>query len=185
MDMLRAKAGPFAVWLWLVIITIAGLAYYLYEQHKNAASGTTAAGTNTPEGYAQVPETVNQTDITFAPPTAPEPGKAVKVTVPDVIGEQYEAGAPKVSKAGLIAQRGEPDVGVVKRESPSAGSHITKGSVVTLSGKPWPQTQKDHKGSPPPKKKKGGKVDPGGPDKQAPPKPTSTHPATMHPAKAA
>lgn len=49
---LKSKMGPLPVWAWLALITIAGLGYYLYEQHKN---GSAAAQ---PQGESAAPEVV-------------------------------------------------------------------------------------------------------------------------------
>jgi hypothetical protein len=49
---LKSKMGPFPVWVWLAIITIAGLAYYLYEQHKQGSAA------QQPQGSTAAPEVV-------------------------------------------------------------------------------------------------------------------------------
>jgi hypothetical protein len=38
---LKSKFGPLPVWAWLGIITVLLLGYWLYEQHKAGATGTT------------------------------------------------------------------------------------------------------------------------------------------------
>ena len=70
MDALRAKFGPFPVWIWLALITALGLTYYLYERRKNPAAASTADMS----GTGQVPEVVSQDTINVSvPPEAPEP----------------------------------------------------------------------------------------------------------------
>jgi hypothetical protein len=72
---LKAKWGPLPVWGWLAIVTILGLAYYLYAQHK---AGTT---TSSASGAAQVPEIVNQFQMPGTTP--PDEPKHKKKKDPD------------------------------------------------------------------------------------------------------
>jgi hypothetical protein len=66
--------------------------------------------------------------------TSGHPGSG-KVTVPSVKGMHYDQAAVVIKHAGLDPQRAEPNVGIVETESPSAGSHVQKGSVVLLGHK--------------------------------------------------
>lgn len=77
-------------------------------------------------------------------------GNADKVKVPDVVGEKYRAGAEEIRDEHLIAQRGTPFVGTVRRESPHAGTRVRRGTVVTLSGRSggggrWPGPDPDRR----------------------------------------
>jgi predicted lipid-binding transport protein (Tim44 family) len=80
METLRARFGPFPLWVWLTLITALGLTYYLYERRKQGSAPATPA-----EGTAQVPETVNQVQVTV-PPEAPEPSAPVPKPPPVVGG---------------------------------------------------------------------------------------------------
>jgi hypothetical protein len=54
MGTLKAKWGPLPVWGWLAAITVILLAYYLYEQHKAATTGTGTTPSNlTPSQVGQ------------------------------------------------------------------------------------------------------------------------------------
>lgn len=58
-NVLKDKLGPLPLWGWLAVVTILGLAYYLYEQHKNAsASSSTSSSDLTPE--SDIPQFVIQ-----------------------------------------------------------------------------------------------------------------------------
>lgn len=77
-------------------------------------------------------------------------GQQPKVTVPDVTGEKYMQAAKEIRARGLIAQRGTPFVGTVRRESPHESTHVRRGTVVTLSGRSggggtWPKPGRHHK----------------------------------------
>lgn len=94
---LRQKMGPWPVWLYLVLVTAAGLAYYLYERHKNGSSSsaststTGTASTGQMTGSANVPDYVfqNTTNVTeppdqvnITPPPPPAPTPPVTTTPP-------------------------------------------------------------------------------------------------------
>lgn len=145
------------------------LLYFWWKSRQAAAAGTTPAATTaagtaapaatTPTGLSTTEFwhwiTDHQTTKTVTP--APQhPDKDGKIKVPDVVGEKYMAGSKKVRADHLIAQRGTPFVGTVRRESPHAGTKVRPGTVVTLSGKSggggtWPKapggrhTKKRHK----------------------------------------
>lgn len=80
----KTGLGRLPVWAWLVILTAIALGWYLWSRHKNA-SASPASGT------AQVPETVNEVQITENPPAAPPPSPPV--SPPPVHG----GGKPPVS----------------------------------------------------------------------------------------
>jgi PASTA domain len=173
-NVLTRKIGPLSTWVWIAIAGGAVLLWALYERHNSSSAGATsgtASDTQPPEVIQTTPPEINIYGHEGGTKPNEHHGRHGfrKVTVPDVIGQQYEAGAGKVSKAGLTPQRSSPFVGKVTRESPSAGSHVARGTTVTLSGRPWPQTQFRHPPKPGEKKAhKGAKVNPGGQDKKAP-----------------
>jgi LysM repeat protein len=62
---LKSKVGPFALWIWLAILTALAAVYYLYEKHKAGSSSSTggtsaSTGADTTGGEADVPQTVIQ-----------------------------------------------------------------------------------------------------------------------------
>jgi hypothetical protein len=184
-DMLKGKIGPLPMWAWLGIITALGLGYYLLVAKKKSAAAAAATATTpaTPEGFAQVPETVNQTTVnatfpnttqavtppvpppvgttpvTPTPPAPPSSPSAPTVDVPNVIGQRanFAIGELK-SGPGLSATtspvRNPKDEYTVTSEAPAAGTKVPKGSGVVLGVKALPPA-------------------------------AATHPATAHPAKAA
>lgn len=68
--------------------------------------------------------------------------KPTDVTVPNVVGIDYENAAKILQEIGLTPRRGRPNVGIVASESPKAGSKVKKGAKVTLQGRP--QGRKPH-----------------------------------------
>jgi hypothetical protein len=165
---LTRKLGPLPTWGWVAIAAgvIGGYAYIERKQSSSATSGTQAASTEPPYVFQLYPPDGNDDSTSSTP--AKKTGSR-EVAVPDVIGEEYPAGSAKVTKAGLRAQRSSPFVGKVTRESPSAGTHVKRGTMVTLSGKPWPQSQQG-KGGPLPKKP--------APKRPVPKKKAKSHPGT-------
>ncbi len=71
------KLGPLPLWAWMGLGLALGLTYYLIKKDKasaTAASSTTAAGVGTAGGTTDsslIPQFVNQTYVTGAPPSAP------------------------------------------------------------------------------------------------------------------
>jgi hypothetical protein len=127
-----------------------GLVYFWWRSRTGAAAAaaTTAAsapatptGLNTSDFSSWVHDHQSSTTTT----AGGDKDHAKKVTVPDVTGEKYPIASKKIAAEGLIAQRGSPYVGKVVRESPHAGTKVRHGSVVTLSGEPWPGS-KGHAG---------------------------------------
>lgn len=77
---LKDKLGPFPTWLWLLMITIAGLGWWLIEQRKSSSS-TTAADTT--GGQADVPEIIIQNQEPGAQsPSGTSPGPGPVISVP-------------------------------------------------------------------------------------------------------
>ena len=79
---LGRKMGPMPVWMWLVILTVAGLAFYLWKQRTAASSGSAVTGTGSVTPASSVPDYVSQTTInleeppeTGTPPPGPPPKK--------------------------------------------------------------------------------------------------------------
>lgn len=127
----------------------------LYFWWKNRQAGTTAAGTaaapagtttsTTPTGLstAELWSWISDHHSSKTTKTTRKAGgghghdghREHKVKVPDVTGDKYMAGAKEIRGRHLIAQRGTPFVGTVRRESPHAGTSVRPGTVVTLSGK--------------------------------------------------
>lgn len=62
------------------------------------------------------------------------PPKTADVTVPAVTGIDYEQAATVLHSVGLVAHRGQKDVGRVTEQNPAAGAKVRKGSAVTLHG---------------------------------------------------
>jgi hypothetical protein len=182
-EMLKGKIGPLPMWAWLGIITALGLGYYLLVAKKKAAaaasasSGTTPA---TPEGFAQVPETVNQTTVTAnfpqttppapppvgttpvqpTPPAPPSSPSAPTVTVPNVVGQRANFAIGELKSGPGLSATTSPERNPkyeynVIAENPPAGAKVAKGSGVVLGVAAIPAA------------------------------PAATHPATAHPAKAA
>jgi hypothetical protein len=123
MEMLRARFGPFPVWVWLTLITALGLTYYLYERRKQGAAPATPA-----EGTAQVPETVNQVQVTV-PPEAPEPSAPVPPTAavpgpppPNNAQEALEA-RQQAAEQKTIAQQRKEIAGLQKEERQDTATH--------------------------------------------------------------
>ena len=176
---LTRKIGPLPAWAWVSVIGGVILLWAWWERRNSTsttASSTTASDTTPPEVIQTTPPTINITNPGSSPTTHHSRAGTRQVSVPDVIGQQYETGSKKVSSAGLTPQRSSPFVGKVTRESPSAGSKVARGTTVTLSGHPWPQTQFRKKPTPNPggpdqtghghgPDKKKPKPNPGGPDK--------------------
>lgn len=69
--------------------------------------------------------------IRTAPAPAPKPAQ---VTVPSVTGIDYDSAASVLKSVGLVAHRGQADVGRVTIQDPKAGAKVKKGSRVTLHG---------------------------------------------------
>lgn len=73
-----------------------------------------------------------------APPVHSEPSRGQgkpQVKVPDVVGKNYTNAAIILASKGLKSTRGEKNVGIVREESPSAGTTVHRGTVITLSGR--------------------------------------------------
>lgn len=64
--------------------------------------------------------------------------KPKQVTVPKVTGEDFQAAAKQLDTVGLVARRGNADVGIVTAQVPRAGSKAKSGSTVVLRGKGSP-----------------------------------------------
>jgi len=73
---LKERVGPLPLWGWLAAITLAAVAYYLWNRHNAANAATTS--TTTPAG--QVPDFVIQNQYPPQPAQTPEgedePGKS-------------------------------------------------------------------------------------------------------------
>jgi hypothetical protein len=65
---LKQKMGPMPVWGWLALITVLGLGYWLYAQHKSG--GTSAAQT-----AGGSPASVGQPGVVVINQGGPEPGR--------------------------------------------------------------------------------------------------------------
>ena len=68
------KIGPLSMWVWVVIIGSAIVAYSLYK--RKTASATATPGTATGTDASQVPQFVNQTYTNPTAPVAGPPGPA-------------------------------------------------------------------------------------------------------------
>ena len=130
------------VWFWWKKRTGAASSAASEPATGNSSAPSTPTGMNTADFSSWVHD--HQSSSTTTAPG--KPGAAKKVTVPDVTGSKYPVASKQIAAAGLIAQRGSPYVGKVARESPHAGSKVAHGSVVTLSGEPWPGS-KGHTGT--------------------------------------
>lgn len=145
---LKAKIGPLPTWAWLGIITVLGLAYYLFEQHK-AGSASTTATPDTTQGDASVPETVNQVTVnnpppatvppTAPPPTTSPPSETGTVDVPNVEGMHAADAVKTLQKAGLVAhlnrQTPPHKTGTILSQTPGKSKKVAKGSTVDLNNK--------------------------------------------------
>lgn len=124
MDSLRAKLGPLPVWGWLVLVTLLLAGYWLYEKYK---SGSTAGAS----GTAQVPETVNQVQVTNTPPTPPSDAAALTA-------EQQKYAALAKTQAGdaktLAAQKAE--IAKLEQEEKNEDKGKKQPSLKTSSKKP-------------------------------------------------
>jgi PASTA domain len=138
---LGRKLGPLAVWAWLAILTVGGVAYYLYAKSKSGSSSSTAAdtsGTGSETPSSGVPDYVSQVTIN-QPQPASTPGNVTTtdVTVPNTVGQPQEAAYAIISTAGLKPATTTPPIKgttiYVKSQSPAAGAKATKGSTVTLT----------------------------------------------------
>jgi hypothetical protein len=161
-NVLTRKLGPLPTWGWVAIGGGGILLWAWAERKKTTATATTASSPGTDSSDLQPPY------VFQVYPSTQEGGSggtgksghehqrhaSRSIEVPNVIGEEYTQGSEKVTKAGLKAQRSSPFVGKVTRESPSAGTRVKGGSLVTLSGKPWPQSQGAKGGTRPVPKKK-------------------------------
>lgn len=132
MDTLKAKIGPLPTWAWLLLITIAGLGYYLISSRKSAAAtpATPASGT------AQVPETVNQLSTTTI--QAPVPPAAPGDVVPESQLDTEEAKLAAANKASA-AQEGQLDsvqaqLAAAKRTNAEEESEEGRGEPPTHHG---------------------------------------------------
>jgi hypothetical protein len=147
-EMLTSKVGPIPVWGWLGAATagIGAWAWVERSRSKSASSGASSSSSSS-EG---VPDYVFQIQNQL-PPEAGTPTKtttAGKAKVPSVTGHTYTDASGILAAQGLRAARaaGEKDVGKVTSQSPKAGTEVTKGSTVTLSGKgPAKKTKKKAK----------------------------------------
>jgi hypothetical protein len=75
-NLLTAKLGPLATWVWLLIGTVLIGAYYLYEKHK-AGTGSSPAAPGTTANASQVPDIILQdygVPVTQTVTAAPPPG---------------------------------------------------------------------------------------------------------------
>jgi hypothetical protein len=73
-NVLRAKLGPLETWVWLLIVSIAFLIYYVWQQHKASTSTAAPASVGQPGVVVQNiggPDT----DEGTAPPKEPKPNK--------------------------------------------------------------------------------------------------------------
>lgn len=76
---MKEKLGPLPLWAWLAIVTVLGLAYYLYEQHvAGSSSSTSSTGNLVPQ--SGIPQFVIQnqypTQVTGPAPPASGPPPA-------------------------------------------------------------------------------------------------------------
>jgi LysM repeat protein len=70
---LTRRVGPLALWVWLVIITAAGLGYYLWKgKSSSTAAGADTSGTGSETSSSDVPDYVSQTTINLTEPAEPE-----------------------------------------------------------------------------------------------------------------
>lgn len=70
--LLTGKMGPLPVWAWLAIMTVVGIGFYLYEQHKKGTAAPAATST-TMSGAAGIPDYVSQTTVNLTEPAESEP----------------------------------------------------------------------------------------------------------------
>lgn len=68
---LTRRVGPLAVWAWLLIITVAGGAYYLWKSRSSSSSSSTTSGTGTETPSSSVPDYVSQTTVNLTEPAEP------------------------------------------------------------------------------------------------------------------
>jgi hypothetical protein len=73
MGTVKSKWGPLPVWGWLALITVILLGYWLYEQHKASAAGTSTAGAATPSSVGQPGVVVINQDDADTDPDKPPP----------------------------------------------------------------------------------------------------------------
>jgi len=74
MNVLREKIGPLETWVWLLIITIAGLGWYAIAARKKQAAGTPTTSTTGPsQSSANVPQFVIQNTFPSTVPGSSSP----------------------------------------------------------------------------------------------------------------
>jgi hypothetical protein len=96
-------------------------------------SGGQATAVQLAVGLTGPPPSGGPFSIRRAPAPPPKP-KPAMVKVPSVTGLSYAAAAARMTAAGLKTRRGQPDVGIVARSAPAAGTEVAKGSTVILFG---------------------------------------------------
>jgi hypothetical protein len=89
------KIGPLPMWVWVVIVGGAIVAFSLF---KNKTAGATTPSTSaTGTDASQVPQFVNQTYTTVSPPSAPVPGPPGPAGPPGTPGAPGTPGGPVVT----------------------------------------------------------------------------------------
>lgn len=131
-NVLTRKIGPLPAWAWTGIAAAILIGWALIARHQAAADD------NSPATSSVTPPVIEQFQLT-TPPEQAAPAAGTSVTVPNVIGQKYTAGAAKVTAAGFKARRGEKNVGTVTKETPNAGTRAKPGATITLSGKGTPK----------------------------------------------
>lgn len=116
---LSAKMGPWPTWAWLLVITVAGLGFYLYEKHKKGAAPATpatAAAQAAPgqvTGAQNVPDYVSQVSVYNQ-----EPAEAAAPAAPPV--PVQPGGPPKPAPTGVTRYPAPTGVTVSKLSASSA-----------------------------------------------------------------
>lgn len=138
-NVLTRKIGPLPTWAWTAMAAVGVVGYaYLSSRKSGSSDSATSSADLTPPEVLQV----------FPPEQQAPAAASSQVVVPDVVGEQYAAGARQVTNAGLKPKRGSAFVGTVQAESPKAGSKVSPGAGITLSGKKAAAKKKPSKPAP-------------------------------------
>lgn len=144
------KVGPLPMWAWMGIALAIALAYYLIRKHSSSSSASTSNTPDNTTAAGQVPQFVNETNVT-APPSTPAPivtpntpapatGPQPIQGVPNLVGMTRATAESTLKNAGVEIQydlsKGQkllPKTSyIVTSQNPPAGAQVQPGQKIQV-----------------------------------------------------